>query len=256
MFRWPFRPRSFLSPEEEAWHIETWRWLLDRFGGLAVLSEASIVVPSREFFPPTDAAGHDRALHVFEAVKNHAGMANWECNLIAQAPGPNPHLGGVATVQGLQGAAGTFGVEDRRIAITYDPALLDQPVKLVAVLAHELAHYLLAAERELPPGGEEMHEPATDLTAAYLGFGVFGANSAFTFEQHQDAGTQGWSSLRLGYLSERAWVFALAVFAFLRQDSIEPLEHYLKPHLYGDLRKAMKYLRREPSPARALVIGA
>lgn len=253
MIGWPFRKRSFLPPEEEEWQIETWRWLLDRFGSLAVLSQASLVVPSREFFPPTEATGHDRARHVFEAVKNHAGMAKWECELIAQAPGPKPHLGGLAIVQGLHGAAGTFGVEGRTIAITYDPALLDAPVKLVATFAHELAHYLLAAERELPPGGEELLEPATDLTAAYLGFGVFGANSAFTFEQHQDAGMQGWSSSRLGYLSERAWVFALAIFALLRLDPIEPLERHLKPHLYQDLRKAMKYLGREPSPVRGLL---
>lgn len=253
MFRWPFRKRSFLPPEEEEWQIETWRWLLDRFGGLALLSQANLVVPSREFFPPTETTGHDRALHVFEAVKNHAGMSKWECELIAQAPGPNPHLGGVATVQGLHGAAGTFGVEGRTIAITYDPALLDEPVKLVATLAHEVAHYLLGTK--LPPGGEEMLEPATDLTAAYLGFGVFGANSAFNFEQHQDVGTQGWSSSRLGYLNESGWIFALAVFAFLRQDSVEPLERHLKPHLYSELRRALKYLRREPSPVRALVSG-
>jgi hypothetical protein len=247
MFRWPFQSRSYLPPEEEEWQIETWRWLLDRFGGLAVLSQASLVVPSREFFPPTEATGHDRARYVFEAVKNHAGMADWKCELIAQAERPD-------FVECDHAAAGTFSFDGRAVAITYDPALLDEPVKLVATLAHELAHYFLAAE--LPPGGEEMLEPATDLTAAYLGFGVFGANVALNFEQHRDVFSHGWSSSRLGYLNESGWIFALAVFAFLRQDPIEPLQQFLKPHLYAELRKATKYLRREPSPASELISKA
>ena len=246
MFRWPFRARSYLPPEEEEWHIETWRWLLDSFGGLPVLSQANLVIPTRSFFPPTDAVGHDRVLHVFEAVKKHARMANWECKLVAQARRPD-------FLEHHHAAAGTFSVDGGAASITYDPDLIDEPVKLVATLAHELAHYFLGAQ--LPPGGEDTLEPATDLTAAYLGFGVFGANVALTFEQHRDVFSYGWSSSRLGYLNEGGWTFALAVFAFLRRDTVEPLEPYLKPHLYTELRKAMAYLRREPSPVRALTSG-
>ncbi len=83
---------------------------------------------------------------------------------------------------------------------------------------------------------------ATDLAVAFRGFGVFGANTAFTFGQHQDAFSQGWASSRNGYLSERSWAFALALFCTLK-DKPEPTEH-LKAALVDPTRKAMRYLER------------
>jgi hypothetical protein len=117
---------------------------------------------------------------------------------------------------------------------------------LVATLAHELAHYRLAGVPTEPPGGADALEFATDLTTVYLGFGLFGANSAFNFRQYQDVMSQGWEAARQGYLSEREWVFALAVYLELRQQSSTEAKSFLKPHLYSDLRKAQRYFERNP----------
>ena len=59
------------------------------------------------------------------------------------------------------------------IVISYVPALLKRPDHLIATLAHELAHYLLATARDSPPCEKEEREFLTDLAAVYLGFGVF-----------------------------------------------------------------------------------
>ncbi|MGD0144516.1 MAG: hypothetical protein ABSC92_15290 [Rhizomicrobium sp.] len=244
-----FGQRSFLEPELESWQLDTWKSLLTHFGGMQRLQNSPLVVASREFFPPTEATGHERAQHVFECVKTQAGMADWPCNLLAQPDGPNMRVGEFAILKFTGGKAplGTFAVDGNMPTVTYDPTSIKEPAVLVATLVHELAHYRLMAVRDDMPGGDEMHEFATDLMTAFLGFGLFGANRAFTFSQHGDSISQGWQWSRQGYLRERDWAFALAVFLDLRGQMPETLKKLLKPHLYADLTKAARYLRRNPS---------
>jgi hypothetical protein len=146
-------------------------------------------------------------------------------------------------IQGEPDPNGTFRIEGGEAVISYAPDLIDDPMNLVATLAHEMAHYLLAAESDLVE--DETHELMTDLTVAYVGLGVFGANSAFSFEQHGDAFSQGWRSRSSGYLSPRSWAFALAVFGELRGGD-GGMADYLKPEVEGARRQAVKYLRKRP----------
>jgi hypothetical protein len=139
--------------------------------------------------------------------------------------------------------------------IAYSEELAEQPRLLIATFAHELAHYLLATIRKPIPGGNELHELATELTAAYAGFGLFRANAAFRFEQHQDAYGQGWSAGRSGYLSEPTWAFAIALFAALKE--IEIPDGELKDSVAGLTRRAIKYLKRNPErlePLKAIAL--
>jgi hypothetical protein len=172
MMRWlPVgRKRPFLDAEVEEWQVETWRWLLHRLGPLRSPEEAPIVTPTRRSFPPSDTSGHARAEYIFALVKQHAGMSNWECRLVAQSRRPDAQVGDVAAFQFTgEHAAGTFGLAGNEAVTTYDPAGLDNPIALIATLAHELAHYRLASLAEGPPGGPEVLELATDLTTVYMG---------------------------------------------------------------------------------------
>jgi hypothetical protein len=244
-----FGHRHFLEQEMEAWQLDTWKSLLTHFGGVERLKDSPLVVATRAFFPPTEATGHERALHVFDCVKTHAGMAGWPCNFIAQPDGPKAQVGEFAILNFTAGKAplGTFAVDGDMPTITYDSASINQPAVLVATLIHELAHYRLMPVRNRLPGGEDMHELATDLMTAFLGFGLFGANQAFTFSQHGDSISKGWQWSRRGYLRERDWAFALAVFLELRGQPPETLKGLLKSHLYVDLKAAVRYLRRNRS---------
>jgi hypothetical protein len=107
----------------------------------------------------------------------------------------------------------------------------------------------LAAEQDLVE--DETHELMTDLAVAYAGLGVFGANSAFSFEQHGDAFSQGWRSRSSGYLSPRSWAFALAVFAELKGND-GGMDKWLRPELARDRQKAVKYLRKRPELLESL----
>jgi hypothetical protein len=100
------------------------------------------------------------------------------------------------------GAAGLYHHDpSARARIEIDEFQMKDPMTLVAVIAHELGHIIL-----LRPGlvdrAEPDMEPLTDLLTVFLGFGIFTANAAFRFEQHQDGRPRGWSARRQGYLSE------------------------------------------------------
>ena len=243
-----FGIRRFLKAEDEDWHLATWKFLLDHCGGLSRLRASPLVDATRQYFPPTEATGHARAEHVFACVKWLAGVTDWPCTLLAQPERIRTHVAEFVHLNVFENnlPLGTFMAADNEITITYDPALIETPAVLVATLAHELAHYLLATLRDEIPGGQDMHEFATDLMTVFLGFGLFGANRAFDFSQHGDTFGQGWRYSRSGYLRERDWVFALAVFLALRGEQESSLKKRLKPHLYTDLVGAARYLRKRP----------
>ena len=88
-------------------------------------------------------------------------------------------------------------------------------------------------------------EPATDVTACFLGFGLFGANSAFEFEQFTDFDSQGWRSSSLGYLSQREWLLNLAIFVALTGASPDDAKAGLKPALRGDFKRPLKFVETE-----------
>jgi hypothetical protein len=245
---WPFRPRSILEPPEEEWQVETWKWLLEEKGGIEDLNRAPLVMPTREFFPPTDLKGHARAEHVFEAVKQIVGMSEWPCRLVPQHDHGELTVNPITALKVVRGApAGTYRRDGNAAEITYDPRLIDDPWALVATLAHELSHYYLDNYRAMPPGGPYKMEPTTDLGVVYLGFGLFAANTAFRFTQHQDFQSQGWQYRRLGYLKEREWVFALAIFLSLRGIDTQAATSYLKPHMVSQLKRTLRYLAANPT---------
>ncbi|MEQ1864640.1 MAG: hypothetical protein ABL996_08295 [Micropepsaceae bacterium] len=245
---WPLRVKSILEPDEEEWQIETWRWLIYERGGHEDIQESPLVCPTGSFFPASEAKGAQLAQHVFEHVKMHARMQDWPCELIEQ-----PDTGGLTVnpVTALKvrkaSPAGTFMHDGNAAQISYSPSLLKDRVALVSTLAHELAHYLIGHPKRMPPGGGSGLEPATDLTVAYLGFGIFGANSAFQYQQHQDFMSQGWGYSRLGYIKEREWVFALAIFLALKGLDASSAKPHLKPHLANQLKRVEKYLQLNPA---------
>ena len=243
---------TFLDREIEEWHLEVWGVLKDRFASEIPLADTPVVLPTRDFFPVSDAVGHERALHVLACIKRAMQMEDWDCDLVAQPPRPTGvRVAEFVTIEGAQDPGGTFRIDETgRPVITYAPDLIERPAELVAVLAHELAHLLLSSEDDLVD--DPTHELMTDMTVAYTGFGVFGANAAFSFRQHGDAFGQGWSSQTSGYLSPRSWAFALAVFGLLRGDD-GGMGSHLKPEIEGLRQKALAYLRKRPQLIESLL---
>jgi hypothetical protein len=245
------RAGSFVDEDVEAWHLDCWAWLIRCAGGIDNLEKAPLILPTREFFPATEQAGHAKAEFIFELVKKHCGMQEWPVKLVAQRETAE-RVATFGTVQNF-GPAGTFQTDGKRATITYDPRHTKEPINLIATFSHELGHYLNGGFPEAPPGGWGLVEPATDVTAAFLGFGLFCANSAFHFTNTQDFESQGWSTSKFGYITEAEWVLSLAIFcAFTREDT-KMASQYLKPHLAKQFSKAVKYV--EKAGVKDMIVG-
>ncbi len=141
------------------------------YGWVDALRAFAFVLPTRNFFSPTEAVGHALVAHVFAQVKQLAGLADLPCSLVEQPPPPELRVAEMVSLQ-RQGSvlASTFGLDGNVASITYDPALAREPVRLVAVLAHELAHLRLVGFSENLAGGRDAIERAADLATVSMGF--------------------------------------------------------------------------------------
>jgi hypothetical protein len=198
------------------WEITHLKWLMKQLQPEHDIVRIRLVHPTPADFPVVAATADDRAAMTFRCVQQHFDLEHWPCKL---QPFEELHdtltdsLPVLARPESWNGAAGLFQVtQEKDVIIHYKRNQLGDPVALIATMAHELCHYVLATIPEEPPCGRDDHEPLTDLTAVFFGFGIFLANSSFRFSQWQTTGYQGWNSERQGYLSEEALALALALF--------------------------------------------
>ena len=239
-----FAPKPVLDEGTTEWVFAAYAWALESFGSDIFFQHTPLILPNDQFFPDRIEEGDDVAETLFSRVREYAGMADWPCRLVAQEKDANPAVAPAVLIQGApSGPAGTFRVGGKHndVQITYNPSQLRQPEALIATFAHELSHYLAHSAEKEPPGGRDFEEYATDLLAVFLGFGVFLANSAFTFQQYTGVDSQGWSAQRQGYLSEVQLTYALAIFAALKEIDRGSIE----PHLDRNLRKVLKNSLKE-----------
>jgi len=125
---------------------------------------------------------------------------------------------------------------------------LRDPLVLIATIAHEIGHIILLRDVRLDPETPD-HEPLTDLLTIYLGFGVFTANSALQFRQFQNETKQGWSTSRLGYLSQEILGYALARSAVIRGEEKPQWSRHLSTNVRTYFTRSAAWLRknhREP----------
>jgi hypothetical protein len=132
-----------------------------------------------------------------------------------------------------------FGrTEDDKYEIWLSRRNLTEPEGLVATLAHEIAHIKLLGEERMTINDE----PLTDLTTIIFGLGIFNANEAFrTFKNFS---AHGWRSK--GYLSQPQWAYALALFAFVREEESPMWMDHLTPNVKSDFLKGQQFILNNP----------
>lgn len=243
----PFKKRALLSDENEIFQIETYKWLLSHFGGVDFYNETKLILPTEEYFPLKFKEPEEATKYTFEQVKKYSGLEKWPCKLEIQEEDPELLVGDLLMVQGVENNPhGTFTInENNEAVITYNPKLASDPTQMVSTFSHELAHYLTSTAPEPPPGGWENWEFATDITATFLGFGIFQANSVFNFQQYQGIGTQGWQTTGGGYLSETEQSYSLAIFLMLKEISPEIAYPYCDGNIKVLLKNALKEIENK-----------
>lgn len=111
---------------------------------------------------------------------------------------------------------------------------LSDPENMVATLAHEFSHIKILGEKRLDFNDEQL----TDLTPVVFGLGIFNANSAF--KEHKTFDAYGHNSL--GYLKQQEWGYALALYAYFREEENSDWTKYLTPNLRSDFKKSMAFI--------------
>ena len=114
---------------------------------------------------------------------------------------------------------------------------------MVATIAHELGHLILLGDGHIDRSTPD-HEPMTDLLTVFLGPGIFGANSAARFRQHERGGWHGWSMRRLGYLSQEIYGYALAKFATERGEIKPEWTRHLSTNVRVYFKRSLAWMAK------------
>ncbi|MEO2091794.1 MAG: HEAT repeat domain-containing protein [Gemmataceae bacterium] len=228
MFGW-FVPKCPVDTRTKAWVESRMLWLADRFG-LDRLRAAAVVLPTDEFFP-------DRYTPDETGCR---GCLLRMCGYMGVAP-ESVHLQ-IVDDEEMPDAAGLYQMRERSV-ISLARSQLEDPMRLMATVAHELAHELLLKGGYLT-GDEVDHEEVTDLLPVFLGTGIFAANATVKTNFWTDGQTKFWANSKLGYLSSIELGYALAVFAYFRGEDRPRWARHLRTDAALTLRDGLRYLHK------------
>jgi hypothetical protein len=214
------KPKSFLDSSRRDWQFEAFAWLLRNTGGFAKFADSKLVLPTEEYFPDRGLKGQAGVAALFRRVRQHCGMEEWPCTVAADTAEPEPSTDA-----------------ERIRVITYQRGSLEA-IALVAHFAREMGRYLVETFDEPAPGGEPAQEAVIEITAVFLGFGIFVANSAASGSRY--------------VLSEGEIAHALALFSLLGKQSPDAADEYLNPHLRKHVRLAARDLAQFEIPFQKL----
>jgi hypothetical protein len=234
-----------IQPEMRLWMENAFLWLAKQFG-TEEIAHKKILLPSSDCFPVDFDGSKDSLNQTAEIIAQQMeiDINSLELEIFDQ------------TTQEIQGdfgyriftkmekdegqSAGRFydKTEDGKYQIFVERKNLKIPETLVAVIAHEFAHIKILGEKRLDFNDEHL----TDLATVVLGVGIFNANSAFK----QYSGFDGWGYRSVGYLKQREWGYALALYAYYRNETNPEWLKYLTPNLKSDFRKSESYINANP----------
>jgi hypothetical protein len=148
-------------------------------------------------------------------------------------------LGNRLFLQQVEGEKYTGGLywgrqEDNKYHIGIEQKKLNEPLDMIATLAHEMVHIKLLGEKRI----DENNEPLTDLATIIFGLGIFNANAAFQIKN--GIGYKGWS--KLGYLSQMEWGYGLALLAYLQGEKSPKCVNFLSANVKADFKESVKFI--------------
>jgi hypothetical protein len=231
-------------PADAAQWVETsFDFLLHQFG--ADLMRGAVLLPDPSFFPHQYTGSDADISEIIATVAARMGADKAALQTDEAGSAVRP-----VAVRDVRTSRGGFYVEQHRSASAgaLDDDYAQDPVTLVAVVAHQLAQQRLVGERRIDSARHD-RDQLCDLATVFFGLGVFGANAALSFTHGSTAYNVNaltrlgdWSARQAGYLGEELFGFALARFAQLRGEADPPWAHALdtNPRVY--MKHATKYL--------------
>jgi len=242
------RAKPPIREEQQQWVDASFVRLAKLLGAQRLLG-ARVMLPTEEHFPDRYDEDEGGLQAIFRRVAEAMHVKADEIEVTLFAMGDEITKGFTPFYQGrTSGAAGLYHHNpEEKAHISVNEKELKNPIALVASLAHEIGHVILLRPEFVGREEPEM-EPLNDLLTVFLGFGVFTANAAFRFEQHQDYQSQGWSAQRQGYLSEETFGYALARFAYERRERKPEWAKFLSTNVRVYQKRAQRWLEEREQP--------
>lgn len=243
-------PRALLPAHEAEWIAAQFADFTARFGE-DYRASRRLILPTRDYFSAPKGADHATARAVFDEVKAHLELGeDWPVRFTAQEPAPPLHMISDWTqiAHDQHPPLATFRIDESGPLITYDPDLPKTPRAFITTMAHELAHYMMAAypSPEGPFDEPKLEEVATDLLVYYTGFGVIAQGSLFSATAGSDAFSQMWHIQNRNYISRESGAFALALFLRLNDIESDSAIAHFDRHNGKLLTRALRQLDRSP----------
>ncbi len=236
-----FKSKNVLDEGSTQWILDTYAWALSHLNGEQFLQQTQLVLPNNQFFPDQADSPDEKAQLILQRIQGYCGMSQWPCTVQSVALQVEATAPPQVRIEGpLRSPDTTVACEnDETILIPYDPNALRQPDILIASMAQNLAALLCRAIPTPPPGGPEYLPAAIDLTAIFLGFGLFMTNNAFNI-QRGCSSCSGPSVQMMGELTEEQMCYALALFCHLKGIEKRQVLPYLKKTLHQVFKQSLK----------------
>jgi len=239
MFAW-FRRKCEcpVAADVQQWIDSRWNWLAEQFGADRP-RQSTVILPLAEFFPDAFDDSEESIRQMVDRVCQYMGL-DPATIAFSVYQDPTPTYPG----EWRNGTAGLYHPEGDVFRIWIEVANLDDPLAMVATIAHELAHVHLLGHGRLHSDCDD-HEPLTDLLTVFLGLGVFTANSVIR-EHYWHAGqVSGWSMGRRGYLGMPELGYALARFARMRGENDPQWAKQLRLDVRSAFKRALAFLEQQ-----------
>jgi len=239
-------PKLPVTEDQQKWIDESFRWLLQTFGETGFLAHRTIL-PEPAFFPDKYRGTQDCVLTLVKRVCGYMEVDpnQVETNFFSDKDetAARHRLGGASQHSGAAGLYFHDQTPENRHRIAINTSEFQNPMGLVATIAHELGHVILLGGGKIRRD-EKDHEHLTDLITVFMGLGIFTANAAFQFAQWQDHSHQGWSASRKGYMSEEMFAYSLAAYAWMRGESKPAWSRHLAMNVGYHFKQSQKCLRQ------------
>lgn len=237
-----------VKEEMRQWIERAILWLTHTFGEEAV-KKRKVLTPHYSDFPIKYNGEHQTAVDTMKIVAEQMEISPDDIQLDIYMEGQREiDTGGVfgsgrifmQQIEGEKYSGGKYWgkQDDSKYHIGLEEKKLKEPVSMVATLAHELSHIKLLGENRI----DKNNEPLTDLATVIFGLGIFNANCAF--QTHTGISSWGWN--KLGYLSQMEWGYALAVFAYIREEKTPGWINFLATNGKSDFKKSEKFIYANP----------
>lgn len=224
-----FWPNCPVDAREKAWIETRLMWMCQQFG-VNRLVDAEMLLPSDERLSALNGS-EDVVRPVFNFLCDRMQLdpAKVELEFVPDDEIPN--------------AAGVYSDEEAIPRIQIAQSQLNDAHCLVATLIHELSHNLFLGQGILTKDVID-HEQTTDLHAVFRGLGIFAAN-ATVVETHERLGRwHSWNVGKQGYLTSREYGYALAVFAWIRQEARPIWRDMLRLDARSAFDDGLRHLRK------------